>query len=212
MQPPFLSLDSVSSVDYGIASSSWSILGYNSKVFSLQSCNKLGNALNDFSTAFTINWDVSSQTMIPEDSVTSSYPNSDRSKTTKFWIAVCLQLVPMEKNCLYESMFPGQYAAIVLVTTTKKEQHLCTNLSPGSSCTTSRFGWRDSATVKILGGIHDGGLRCNNSSKIICTIHSTTAASEVQPPIKNSRNPLHCVAQFLFQFHAPSTLTQLLLT
>lgn len=35
-------------------------------------------------------WDVSSLAMIPEDKVTISYPDSDNSDVTTFWIAVCL--------------------------------------------------------------------------------------------------------------------------
>lgn len=119
--------------------------------------------------------------MIPEDRVNFLYPDSDKSKATMFWMAICLQHVPLEKICLYESTFPRWYTAIVFVRTTSTEQHSWKMLIPESCCTASMFGCSDSAMVKMLAGIHYGGVWCDYSSKIISTIHSIQAFAPPHP-------------------------------
>lgn len=86
-----------------------------------------------------------------------------------------------ENNCLYKSTFPRNYTAVVFVAASKTEQHSHTKLSSQSSCTASMFGWGDLATFKILAGIHGGGVRCNKSSRVICTIHSIQALAPPHP-------------------------------
>ncbi len=85
-------------------------------------------------------------------------------------MGVCWWLVPSVNSCLYSFANPSFIAARVFVTYASSVQHCLIQLLLGRAFTIFHWGTHTSRTVRMIGAIEVGGVRCDNISSTISII------------------------------------------